>query len=133
MRARVVLVEQVKVRKARRFDVTSARDREDTSREFSRPRRYLSLWCLRLSKYRSGDDQNNKDCPFHLIRLPLSKERIIACMKPAPAPEVPGNTEFERFDNAVRKMFAVSKEDVVREERRQQRARTRKRRVKKSA
>jgi hypothetical protein len=54
-------------------------------------------------------------------------------MKPAPAPEVPGNTEFERFDNAVRKMFAVSKEDVVREERRQQRARTRKRRVKKSA
>ena len=53
-------------------------------------------------------------------------------MKPAPAPEVPGNTEFERFDHAVRKMFAVSKEDVVREEQKQQQARTRKRRAKKA-
>jgi hypothetical protein len=53
-------------------------------------------------------------------------------MKPAPAPDVPGNTEFERFDNAVRKMFTVSKEDVVRDERKQLRARSRKRRAKKS-
>ena len=30
-------------------------------------------------------------------------------MKPSPAPNVPGNTEAERFDNAVRKMFTVSK------------------------
>src|SRR5713101_6209006 len=34
-------------------------------------------------------------------------------MKPAPAPVVPGNTEAERFDNAVRKMFTVSKEDYL--------------------
>ena len=31
-------------------------------------------------------------------------------MKPKPAPHVPGNTEFERFDNAVRKMFTVSED-----------------------
>src|ERR1035437_57419 len=37
-------------------------------------------------------------------------------MKPLPAPSVPGNTEAERFDNAVRKMFIVSKEDVLKEE-----------------
>ena len=29
-------------------------------------------------------------------------------MKPLPAPNVPGNTEAERFDNAVRKMFSVA-------------------------
>jgi hypothetical protein len=33
-------------------------------------------------------------------------------MKPLPAPPVPGNTEAERFDNAVRKTFAVTKEEV---------------------
>ncbi len=26
-------------------------------------------------------------------------------MNPLPAPSVPGKTEFERFDNAVRKIF----------------------------
>jgi hypothetical protein len=33
-------------------------------------------------------------------------------MKPAPAPNVPGNTDSERFDHAVCKMFTVSKADV---------------------
>ena len=33
-------------------------------------------------------------------------------MKPLPAPNVPGKTESERFDNAVRKMFSVSKGDL---------------------
>jgi hypothetical protein len=51
-------------------------------------------------------------------------------MKPAPAPHVPGNTEFERFDNAVRKMFTVSKEDVLKEEAKWRRARARKKRDK---
>jgi hypothetical protein len=27
-------------------------------------------------------------------------------MNPLPAPKVPGNTEFERFDYAVRKVFS---------------------------
>ena len=48
-------------------------------------------------------------------------------MKPSPPPHVPGNTEAERFDNAVRKMFSVSKEDVMREEARQKAANRKKR------
>ncbi len=50
-------------------------------------------------------------------------------MKPLPPPEVPGNTEAERFDNAVRRMFSVSKEDVLKAERREKAA-NRKRRAK---
>jgi ribosomal protein L22 len=37
-------------------------------------------------------------------------------MKPLPAPNVPGDTEFERFDNAVRQILTVSKQDVLRRE-----------------
>lgn len=40
-------------------------------------------------------------------------------MKTHPAPHVPGNTEAERMDAAVRKMFSVPKEAVLREEARQ--------------
>jgi len=32
------------------------------------------------------------------------------------APSVPGNTESERMDNAVRKIFTVSKEEMQRRE-----------------
>jgi hypothetical protein len=46
-------------------------------------------------------------------------------MKPEPAPNVPGNTDFERFDNAVRAMFSVSKQDVLKEEAKRKQARTR--------
>lgn len=52
-------------------------------------------------------------------------------MKPLPAPHVPGNTEAERMDNAVRKLFTVSKEDYLKEETRLKRARDRKKRAKK--
>ncbi len=48
-------------------------------------------------------------------------------MKPAPAPNVPGNTEAERFDNAIRKMFTVTKEAYLKEEVRLKQARDRKR------
>jgi len=34
-------------------------------------------------------------------------------MKPAPAPSVPGDTEAARFDNAVRKLFTVTKQDFI--------------------
>ncbi len=37
-------------------------------------------------------------------------------MKPEAAPDVPGNTEAERFDNAVRKMFSVSKTELLKQE-----------------
>jgi hypothetical protein len=37
-------------------------------------------------------------------------------MKPLPASSVTGGTEAERFDNAVRKTFNVSKEEIERRE-----------------
>jgi hypothetical protein len=52
-------------------------------------------------------------------------------MKPLPAPEVPGKTEFERFDNAVRQLFSVSKEELLRREEREKETRERKKRTKK--
>jgi hypothetical protein len=52
-------------------------------------------------------------------------------MKPLPAPPVPGNTEAERMDNALRKLFTVSKDDYLKEEERRGRARARKKRAKK--
>jgi len=51
-------------------------------------------------------------------------------VKPATAPDVPGNTEFERFDNAVRKVLTVSKEDLLKAEAKWKRARARKKRAK---
>jgi hypothetical protein len=37
-------------------------------------------------------------------------------MKTQPPPAVPGKTEAERFDNAVRHTFTVSKEEMQRRE-----------------
>lgn len=37
-------------------------------------------------------------------------------MKPAPAPDVPGNTPWERLDSAVRAVFDVPKEAFVKME-----------------
>ncbi len=54
-------------------------------------------------------------------------------MKPQPAPNVPGNTEAERFDNAVRKMFSVPKEELLKREADWKRQRARKKRTKKPA
>jgi hypothetical protein len=48
-------------------------------------------------------------------------------VKPAPPPNVPGNTGAERFDNAVRKMFSVSKADVLKAEAKEKRARDKQR------
>jgi hypothetical protein len=52
-------------------------------------------------------------------------------MKPTPPPHVPGNTEAERFDNAVRAMFSVSKEELLKRERKWKQAQTKKKTVKK--
>jgi hypothetical protein len=40
-------------------------------------------------------------------------------MKPLPAPNVPGKTEFERFDNAVRQVLTVSKSELLKREARE--------------
>ena len=53
-------------------------------------------------------------------------------MKPLPAPDIPGNTEAERMDNAVRKMFSVSKEDFLKKEANWKRSQARKKRARKS-
>lgn len=53
-------------------------------------------------------------------------------MKPAPAPKVRGNTEAERFDNGVRKLFTVSKAAYLKEEARLKKLRARKKPAKKS-
>jgi hypothetical protein len=53
-------------------------------------------------------------------------------MKPLPAPHVPGKTEAERFDNALRKIFSVSKEELLKREAKWKTARERKNRAKKS-
>ena len=52
-------------------------------------------------------------------------------MKPLPQPNVPGNTEAERMDNAVRMMFSVPKGAYLKQEARLKRARGRKRAAKK--
>jgi hypothetical protein len=51
-------------------------------------------------------------------------------MKPLPAAPVPGNTDAERMDNAVRKFLSVPKEAYLKEEERLKRARERKKRGK---
>jgi hypothetical protein len=52
-------------------------------------------------------------------------------MKPLAAPNVPGDTEAARMDNAVRKMFTVSKEEVVKAEAKWHKARAKKKAAKK--
>ncbi len=44
-------------------------------------------------------------------------------MKPQPAPDVPGNTDWERFDNAFRKVITISKEALLKDEARLKRKR----------
>jgi len=53
-------------------------------------------------------------------------------MKPLPAPNVPGKTELERFDNAMRQVLSVSKEELLKREGREKKPQQRKRRPKKS-
>jgi hypothetical protein len=37
-------------------------------------------------------------------------------MKPLPAPQFPARTKYERFENAVRQILSVSKEDLLKME-----------------
>lgn len=50
-------------------------------------------------------------------------------MKPLPAPNVPGETEAERMDNAVRMMFRVSKDELLKREAAWKRTQARKKRA----
>lgn len=53
-------------------------------------------------------------------------------MKPHPAPNVAGETEAERMDNAVRRFLSVPKGAYLKEEDRLKRVREQKKRTKKS-
>jgi hypothetical protein len=37
-------------------------------------------------------------------------------MKPLPTPHVPGKTEFEKFDNAMRQVLKISKAELLKRE-----------------
>jgi len=50
-------------------------------------------------------------------------------MKPLPAPNVPGRTEAEKFSNALRQVFSVSKDDLLKREASEKKSRQRKRRM----
>ena len=54
-------------------------------------------------------------------------------MKPHPAPPVPGNTDWERFDNAVGMLLNAPKQAFVKQERKEKRSREKKRAAKKPA
>jgi hypothetical protein len=48
-------------------------------------------------------------------------------MKPQPAPHGPGNSDAERFDNAIRKICTVSKADLLKAEAKEKPDRAKKR------
>jgi len=48
-------------------------------------------------------------------------------MNPLPAPQVPGSTDYERFDNAVRMVFSVPKDVIVKAEAKLKKQREKKR------
>jgi hypothetical protein len=54
-------------------------------------------------------------------------------MKPLPPPHVPGNTDAERMDNALRTVLTVSKADLLKAEAKWKRGREKKKRAKKTA
>ncbi|MGH9452435.1 MAG: hypothetical protein ACRD2O_00515 [Terriglobia bacterium] len=54
-------------------------------------------------------------------------------MKPAPAPDVPGNTPWERLGNAVDAVFRVPKAAVLKEEKRLKRLKAKRLAAKKTA
>jgi hypothetical protein len=58
---------------------------------------------------------------------------ILKNMKPLPAPDIPGKTESERFDNALRRVFSVSKDDLRKREEREKRKKERKKKTQHAA
>jgi hypothetical protein len=53
-------------------------------------------------------------------------------MRPLPAPQVPGKTDLERFDNALRQLLSVPKAEILKREAREKKTREHKGRPKKS-
>jgi hypothetical protein len=53
-------------------------------------------------------------------------------MKPLPVPNIPGKTEADCMDSALRKFFMVSKENFLKDEAKRKKSKERKKRAKKS-
>ena len=70
---------------------------------------------------------------FYSLFQSLGSSRTKSQMKPLPAPHVRGDTDAERFSNALRATLTVSKEEILKREAKWKRARTRKKRAKKTA
>jgi hypothetical protein len=87
-------------------------------------------------KQKSMPAKNWHKVPARLVktmRLQIPKRvKMRLELKPAPAPNVPGKTEFERFDNAVTKLLSIPKKAFLREEDKLKRRREKKRAAKKS-
>lgn len=56
----------------------------------------------------------------------MTRRVMIRGMKPLPAPQIHGKTDFERFDNAVRQVLSVSKEELLKKEKHDKKLRERK-------
>ena len=66
------------------------------------------------------------------IKIDERERRIRGGMKLQPAPQIPGNTSGERLSNALSMVLTVSKVQLLRQEAKERRARSRKKRAKKS-
>jgi len=69
-------------------------------------------------------------CAFETVQAGIGQYNCR--MKPLPPPKVPGKTEFQKFDNAVRLVLTVSKEELLRREAAEKKANEEKDRPKKS-
>jgi hypothetical protein len=67
----------------------------------------------------------------HAPNGPVAKALQSVQMKPNPAPSVPGDTEWQRFDNAVRNIFKVPETAILKERQRMEAERAKKKRAKK--
>jgi hypothetical protein len=78
---------------------------------------YLVL-LLQDSLAEEGSSEVGTTCDWHgghIIHQEYNRR-----MKPLPTPHVPGKSEFERFDNAVRQVLTVSKDELLKREQREQ-------------
>lgn len=57
----------------------------------------------------------------------------VRSMKPQPAPQVPGDTDAERFSNAVKMVLSVPPGAVTKEKKRMKRAATRRKKAREQA
>jgi len=85
-----------------------------------------------LPSYISKRTELSSAAKARSINIDQRERRIRGGMKLQPAPQIPGNTSGERLSNALSMVLTVSKVQLLRQEAREERARSRKKRAKKS-